>query len=52
MLVLGHVATYWDLECALNAAELRLLVQGNFDWQEGWEFLFDDSAEQDPRVAD
>jgi broad specificity phosphatase PhoE len=48
VLVLGHVATYWGLECALNGAELRLLVQGDFDWQDGWEFLFDDSAERGP----
>ncbi len=39
VLVLGHVATYWGLECALNGADLRALVQADFEWQDGWEFL-------------
>ncbi|HXW81724.1 MAG TPA: histidine phosphatase family protein [Acidimicrobiales bacterium] len=52
VLVLGHVATYWGLECAMNAAELTSLVQGGFDWQKGCEFSFNDGADQDPRVGD
>jgi 2,3-bisphosphoglycerate-dependent phosphoglycerate mutase len=31
VLVLGHVATYWGLECALNGADLRALVQADFE---------------------
>ena len=41
VLVLGHVATCWGLECALNGADVRALVQSDFVWQEGWEFLLD-----------
>lgn len=46
VLVLGHVATYWGLECALNGADLRSLVQADFQWQDGWEFLLDESPPQ------
>ena len=53
VLVVGHVATYWGLDCTMNAAELTSLVLGDFHCQEGWEFFFDDSsADHGPRVGD
>ncbi len=39
VLVLGHVATYWGLERAINGAELGSLAESDFRWQEGWEFF-------------
>jgi len=38
VLVIGHVATRWGLECALNGAELADLAATEFIWQEGWEY--------------
>jgi broad specificity phosphatase PhoE len=52
VLVIGHVATYWGLECALNGGNLRSLVQAEFDWQEGWEFSLDETLGQGSQVVD
>jgi len=38
ILVIGHVATRWGLECALAGAKLEDLVAADFAWQEGWEY--------------
>lgn len=38
VLVIGHVATRWGLECALGSGRLEELVDQEFVWQEGWEY--------------
>jgi 2,3-bisphosphoglycerate-dependent phosphoglycerate mutase len=52
VLVIGHVATYWGLECALNGADLWSLAQAEFQWQDGWEFVVNqlpDRGQDTPR---
>jgi 2,3-bisphosphoglycerate-dependent phosphoglycerate mutase len=39
VLVIGHVATRWGLEIALLGTPLEELVNRDFGWQEGWEYL-------------
>lgn len=39
-----------SLECALNGADLRSLVQAEFDWRDGWEFSLDEIMGQSPQV--
>jgi broad specificity phosphatase PhoE len=39
VLVVGHVATRWGLEHFLNGIELAVLVEDDFVWQEGWEYV-------------
>jgi 2,3-bisphosphoglycerate-dependent phosphoglycerate mutase len=39
VLVIGHVATRWGLEVALVGTRLEELVNREFGWQEGWEYL-------------
>jgi broad specificity phosphatase PhoE len=41
ILVIGHVATRWGLDCLLGGWDLGELVQADFAWQEGWEYQFD-----------
>jgi broad specificity phosphatase PhoE len=41
VLVVGHVATRWGLECSLNGARLADLAAADFRWQEGWEYQAD-----------
>lgn len=38
VLVVGHVATRWGLECSLNHAELAQLAGADFTWRPGWEY--------------
>jgi 2,3-bisphosphoglycerate-dependent phosphoglycerate mutase len=38
VLIVGHVATRWGLECSINGAELSDLMVEDFAWKEGWEF--------------
>lgn len=38
VLVIGHLATRWGLECALNGASLSELVTAELSWQPGWEY--------------
>jgi 2,3-bisphosphoglycerate-dependent phosphoglycerate mutase len=38
VLVLGHVATRWGLDHALDGVPLEDLVAASFGWQEGWEY--------------
>ncbi len=39
VVVIGHSATRWALDHLLNGTPLEALV-GPFDWQEGWEYVF------------
>ncbi len=36
VLVIGHVATRWGLECQLAGRTVESLVQEDFAWQAGW----------------
>ena len=38
VLVIGHVATRWGLDCALGGARLEELIEADFDWREGWDY--------------
>jgi len=41
VLVIGHVATRWALDCALAGRTLDDLVTEDFAWQPGWEYTLD-----------
>jgi 2,3-bisphosphoglycerate-dependent phosphoglycerate mutase len=41
VLVIGHVATRWGLEHHLRGVPLGELVQADFAWQEGWEYVLE-----------
>jgi broad specificity phosphatase PhoE len=36
VVVIGHSATKWALDCLLDGATLEELVDASFGWQEGW----------------
>lgn len=38
VLVIGHVATRWGLDHAIDGVLLEDLAQQDFAWQEGWEY--------------
>ncbi|PZF84843.1 histidine phosphatase family protein [Jiangella anatolica] len=38
VLVIGHSATKWALDCLLSGASLEDLVDAPFDWREGWHY--------------
>jgi 2,3-bisphosphoglycerate-dependent phosphoglycerate mutase len=38
ILVIGHVATRWALDQAINGQPLDTLIDADFGWQEGWEY--------------
>lgn len=38
ILVIGHVATRWGLDHAINGLPVENLVADDFSWQEGWEY--------------
>jgi 2,3-bisphosphoglycerate-dependent phosphoglycerate mutase len=38
VLLIGHVATKWGLDHAINGVPLETLVGEEFIWQEGWEY--------------
>jgi alpha-ribazole phosphatase/probable phosphoglycerate mutase len=38
VLVIGHSATRWALDCLLNGEALDQLVRRPFQWQEGWRY--------------
>jgi 2,3-bisphosphoglycerate-dependent phosphoglycerate mutase len=38
ILVLGHTATRWALDHALDGQRLEDLLVADFEWQEGWEY--------------
>ena len=37
--MIGHVATRWGLEYFCNGTPLEALVDADFQWQEGWEYV-------------
>ena len=39
VLVVGHVATRWGLDHFIGGVALEDLVEEDFAWQEGWEYL-------------
>jgi 2,3-bisphosphoglycerate-dependent phosphoglycerate mutase len=39
VLVIGHVATRWAFEHYLNGVSLEELVEAEFTWHAGWEYL-------------
>ncbi len=39
VLVVSHVATYWAFEHYLNGVALEDLIDAEFDWRAGWEYL-------------
>jgi broad specificity phosphatase PhoE len=39
VVVIGHSATKWALDCLLNGKSLEELVDAPFEWQEGWRYL-------------
>jgi alpha-ribazole phosphatase/probable phosphoglycerate mutase len=39
ILVIGHVATRWGLEIALDGTQLEELACREFGWQPGWEYV-------------
>jgi broad specificity phosphatase PhoE len=38
VVVIGHSATKWALDCLLDGATLEELVDAPFGWQEGWHY--------------
>jgi broad specificity phosphatase PhoE len=38
VVVIGHVATRWALDCFLDGRRLEDLVDAPFEWREGWEY--------------
>jgi 2,3-bisphosphoglycerate-dependent phosphoglycerate mutase len=42
VLVIGHVATKWGLDHAIDGVPLATLAGQEFVWQEGWEYRLDD----------
>jgi 2,3-bisphosphoglycerate-dependent phosphoglycerate mutase len=38
ILVIGHVATRWALDQAINRQALATLIDSDFGWQQGWEY--------------
>ncbi|HEY6277240.1 MAG TPA: histidine phosphatase family protein [Streptosporangiaceae bacterium] len=38
LLVVGHVATRWGLDHAINSVPLETLAAADFGWQPGWEY--------------
>lgn len=39
VLVVGHVATRWGLDHLVGGVPLESLVEEDFEWQEGWEYV-------------
>lgn len=39
VLVIGHVATRWGLDHYINGAALENLIDADFAWREGWEYV-------------
>lgn len=39
VLVIGHVATRWAFEHFLNGVPLQDLIEAEFKWQPGWEYV-------------
>jgi 2,3-bisphosphoglycerate-dependent phosphoglycerate mutase len=43
ILVVGHTATRWGLECFLGGADLEALLTSEVAWREGWEYHLEPS---------
>ncbi|HUZ13117.1 MAG TPA: histidine phosphatase family protein [Caulobacteraceae bacterium] len=43
VLIIGHVATRWALDCRLAGRTLEDLVDADFAWREGWDYELDPS---------
>lgn len=41
VLIVGHVATRWGLQQSLDGARLEDLIDEDFAWREGWDFVLD-----------
>jgi len=39
VVVIGHSATKWALDCLLDGKVLDELVDAPFDWRQGWRYL-------------
>jgi hypothetical protein len=46
VLVIGHVATKWGLEHAVNGVAVETLAETEFVWQEGWEYRLAGSGDR------
>jgi broad specificity phosphatase PhoE len=44
VVVIGHVATRWALDCFIDGRRLEDLVDEPFEWREGWEYTLDAAA--------
>lgn len=42
VLVVGHLATRWALDHFLDGVPLDELIEADFAWKEGWEYLLED----------
>jgi len=43
VLMIGHLTTRWALDQALTGQPLDTLIESDFGWQEGWEYLLSTS---------
>jgi alpha-ribazole phosphatase/probable phosphoglycerate mutase len=39
VLIIGHMATWYALECAANSRALEDVFYAPFDWKEGWKYV-------------
>ncbi|WP_227013419.1 histidine phosphatase family protein [Pseudonocardia sp. EC080619-01] len=44
VLVIGHVATRWELDHFVNGISIEELIASDFGWREGWEFTVTSSG--------
>jgi broad specificity phosphatase PhoE len=47
VVVIGHSATRWALDCLLHGETLEDVVDAPFDWQEGWRYVLPTWTAQD-----
>jgi 2,3-bisphosphoglycerate-dependent phosphoglycerate mutase len=45
VLIIGHVATRWALDCRLSGRSLEDLIEEDFAWREGWDYELDPGLE-------
>jgi hypothetical protein len=43
VLIVGHVATRWALDCRLAGRRLEDLMEEDFAWREGWDYEWNPS---------
>lgn len=51
VLVIGHVATRWALDHLLKGAKLEELVDADFAWRPGWEYVLDEAHLDDEQIS-